>query len=390
MTISACRNHRRSQRRGDHVAQIVEDAANEAFVSGHERPYTNDPDPFDYLRLPQAVAIASERPSMREVRDAGYDRHPMTCPHPFAAVLERPACRRIHFGREVVGEEKDVQNGPPGVAVLASGVGPLLSGPFVPTKGHFAPSTGKRHDKTPIRHRRPEFGMPGRRLQPRTRPGGEGDRAARAQPSAALSVGTQPNLDRRMEMKSCDGRMGAASHLVDHPHACRTHGPASPMDRMAEQAPIAIMAAGDGHSAIALLDLQAERTRSPRDAKSRPDFRRIPPCHRDRVVRGRPTLAKALGPRAVERCSGIDEQAFTGNRQFEAQRVGMGVARQIIGTDRCDVEQRNRHANLQADIAALRQIRQPFRRRLRMRKPRGRSRRLPIASPSQRCRSRHR
>ena len=71
----------------------------------------------------QAVAIAGEDAALREVGRAGDDRHRDGRPHPDAAVLVRPAGRRVDLGREVVGEEEDVHGGSaaPGPAWLARG-----------------------------------------------------------------------------------------------------------------------------------------------------------------------------------------------------------------------------------------------------------------------------
>src|SRR5690606_297700 len=64
------------------------------------------------------------------------------------------------------------------------------------------------------------------------------------------------------------------------------------------------------------------------------------------------TLSKALGRSAIFGCAGIDQHAPTGMRELETQRIGVGMARQIVRPYRRKVKQRNVVANRHPDVTA--------------------------------------
>ena len=62
-------------------------------------------------------------------------------------------------------------------------------------------------------------------------------------------------------------------------------------------------------------------------------------------------LPQPLGAHFVGGGTGVDQHPLPSQRQFEAQRIGVCVARQMIRPDLADIGDHHRRADLQAHVA---------------------------------------
>ena len=101
---------------------------------------------------------------------------------------------------------------------------------------------------------------------------------------------------------------------------------------------------------------QIERMRAARDAERTPHFGLIDAIDPNRVVRGSSPFKAAHRPVIVGRRAGVDKDAPPPAREFKRQRVGMAMARLIIGAKLRRIEDECNRAVIEAPVAAVAQF----------------------------------
>src|SRR5690606_4782915 len=129
--------------------------------------------------------------------------------HPFAAVLECPAGRRVDFRREVVGQKEDMQGGTGNARAI-----------FLPAESDMGLAVGEAHDEAFSRQSFPEFRVVGAFLQPAASAfhSPAGGPAVRGNRFSALPVLCVARYPIRMKMKASIGTVLPACNLIGDAH----------------------------------------------------------------------------------------------------------------------------------------------------------------------------
>jgi hypothetical protein len=117
------------------------------------------------------------------------------------------------------------------------------------------------------------------------------------------------------------------------------------------------MAALDLHPAIRqFIDAQVLGIRPPGHPEPAPDLGGVFVVHTHGVVGWGPSLGKPFSRSAITGNPGIHQDPLSSHRQLKTQRVGMGMARQIIRPDPPHIRQKQQRPGLDPHISGLRKM----------------------------------